>query len=216
MLTGLPVQGKLRTVTETDAQGNVKRIIELQDTVIGGVLSTDTVSILTYESAADRRTGRQARVTGSYDSWNYMFSATDGKEAFIAFVAILAVFGALLLIVLVALFFHHKNRQAKYRLAEQALAAGHPLPAGFFEQAGVYDIRSRGIRNIFFGIGLGILLWTLTGELWLASIGLFVMLTGCGQVVIYYTQLHDNRADRWSGKPGRQDDRPEQGNDDVQ
>lgn len=213
VLTALPVQAKLRTVTETDTQGNVKRIIELQDTVIDGVLSTDTVSILTYESATGRQTGGVAR---SYNSWEYDFVNLDAMREIVPLAAVIAVFGTPLLIVLAVLIFRHWNRRAKYRLIEQALAAGQPLPQGFFEQAGVSDIRTKGIRNIFLGIGLCIFLWALTEQFSVASIGLLFFFTGCGQVVIYYAQWFDNLADRRRGKPGQQDDRAEQGNDDVQ
>ena len=42
------------------------------------------------------------------------------------------------------------------------------------------------------GIGLFIFLWAITGEFGLGCIGLLVMFTGFGQVVIYYTQQSKN------------------------
>ena len=73
-------------------------------------------------------------------------------------------------------------------LAEQALASGQQLPENFFKEAAATDIRSKGINNIFVGIGLFIFLWAITGEFGLGCIGLLVMFTGFGQLVIFYSQ----------------------------
>ena len=79
-------------------------------------------------------------------------------------------------------------QKARYRLAEQAIAAGQPLPENLFKEADSTDIRSKGIKNVFVGIGLFIFLWAITEEFGLGCIGLLVMFTGFGQLVIYYTQ----------------------------
>ncbi len=158
------VQGANRTVTENDGQGNKKRVIELRDTVINGETVTDTLFDL-----------------GSKTS-----------ETVIAVTAIVFVFGLPLLIIFVVFFFRYKNRKAKYRLAEQALASGQQLPENFFKEAAATDIRSKGINNIFVGIGLFIFLWAITGEFGLGCIGLLVMFTGFGQLVIFYSQQKKN------------------------
>lgn len=93
-----------------------------------------------------------------------------------------------LYIVFIIFFFRYKNRKAKYRLVEQALASGQPLPENLFKEADSTDIRSKGIKNVFVGIGLFIFLWAITEEFGLGCIGLLVMFTGFGQLVIYYTQ----------------------------
>ena len=77
-------------------------------------------------------------------------------------------------------------------LAEQALASGQQLPENFFKEAAATDIRSKGINNIFVGIGLFIFLWAITGEFGLGCIGLLVMFTGFGQLVIFYSQQKKN------------------------
>ena len=79
-----------------------------------------------------------------------------------------------------------------YRLAEQALASGQQLPENFFKEAAATDIRSKGINNIFVGIGLFIFLCAITGEFGLGCIGLLVMFTGFGQLVIFYSQQKKN------------------------
>ncbi len=92
-------------------------------------------------------------------------------------------------IVFFVFYFRHKNRKAKYRLAEQALASGQSLPADFFRSNDlVDDMRVKGFKNTFLGIGLFIFLLYLTDEPGIACIGVLVMCTGLGQLLIHYTQ----------------------------
>ena len=180
------VQGANRTVTENDGQGNKKRVIELRDTVINGETVTDTLSVMTYENGAGS--------SNAPEKWRTHHSSGMSKtsETVIAVTAIVFVFGLPLLIIFVVFFFRYKNRKAKYRLAEQALASGQQLPENFFKEAAATDIRSKGINNIFVGIGLFIFLWAITGEFGLGCIGLLVMFTGFGQLVIFYSQQKKN------------------------
>ena len=102
-------------------------------------------------------------------------------------------------VVFIVFFFRYKNRKAKYRLVEQALVSGQPLPEHLFKDTESIDTRSKGIKNVFAGIGLFIFLWAITGEFGLGCIGLLIMFTGFGQVVIYYTQQH--KAPQSNGQP---------------
>ena len=188
------VQGANRTVTENDGQGNKKRVIELRDTVINGETVTDTLSIMTYENgtgSSDAPEKWRTHHNSSMD-WNGFDLGSKTSETVIAVTAIVFVFGLPLLIIFVVFFFRYKNRKAKYRLAEQALASGQQLPENFFKEAAATDIRSKGINNIFVGIGLFIFLWAITGEFGLGCIGLLVMFTGFGQLVIFYSQQKKN------------------------
>ena len=97
---------------------------------------------------------------------------------------IIAVFGFPVFILFVIFFFRYKNRKARYRLAEQALAAGQPLPAEFIRENKTVDSRSQGIKNTFTGIGLFIFLWAITGEFGIGAIGLLVTFMGIGQWII--------------------------------
>ena len=179
------VQGANRTVTENDGQGNKKRVIELRDTVINGETVTDTLSIMTYENgtgSSDAPEKWRTHHNSSMD-WNGFDLGSKTSETVIAVTAIVFVFGLPLLIIFVVFFFRYKNRKAKYRLAEQALASGQQLPENFFKEAAATDIRS---------IGLFIFLWAITGEFGLGCIGLLVMFTGFGQLVIFYSQQKKN------------------------
>ncbi len=178
-------QGKNRTVTENDSQGNKKRVIELQDTTINGEVVTDTLSVMTYENSTSSENGYEHHSQAYQFGWDLGHGT---KEAVIAITAIVFVFGCPLIIIFIVFFFRYKNRKAKYRLAEQALASGQQLPENFFKGVDTTDIRSKGINNIFIGIGLFIFLWAITGEFGIGCIGLLIMFTGFGQVVIYYTQ----------------------------
>ena len=77
-------------------------------------------------------------------------------------------------------------------MVEQALASGQPLPENLFKETDSIDIRSKGIKNVFVGIGLFIFLWAITGEFGLGCIGLLVLFTGFGQLVIFYSQQKKN------------------------
>lgn len=189
------VQGKNRTVTENDSLGNKKRVIELLDTVINGKTVTDTLSVMTYEnsiSSTESEDGYKHH-SSNYD-WGWDLGH-DTKEAVIAITAIVFAFGFPIIVIFIIFFFRYKNRKAKYRLAEQALISGQPLPANFFSNAETVDIRTKGISNIFLGIGLFIFLWAITGKFGFGCIGLLIMFIGFGQVVIYYTQRSKEEKD---------------------
>ena len=116
---------------------------------------------------------------------NFPFhNVSAGGGILVAIIAIIAVFGFPVFILFVIFFFRYKNRKARYRLAEQALAAGQPLPAEFIRENKTVDSRSQGIKNTFTGIGLFIFLWAITGEFGIGAIGLLVTFMGIGQWII--------------------------------
>lgn len=191
-------QANSRTVTENDSLGNKKRVIELRDTIIDGKAVTDTLSIMTYEGRDSAHADSRWK-QGKNGDWNWNLFDLDGKtsETIISVTAIVFVFGLPLLIVFMVFFFNYKNRKAKYRLAEQALSSGQQLPEDFFKNVEkTEDIRTKGIQNIFIGVGLFIFLWAITGKFGVGCIGLLIMFTGFGQLVIYYTQDSNKKNNR--------------------
>ena len=188
--TSLGMQAENRTVTDT-VDGK-KRVIELQDTVINGQQTTDTLSITTYEGTDADEADHDGTYRHRHDSsglqWVGFNFGDDAPETLVALTAIIFTLGLPALLIFIIFYFRYKNRKAKYRLAEQALAAGQQLPPEFFKEGEGKDLRSRGIKNIFLGIGLFIFLWAITGVFGLGCIGLLIMFTGFGQVTIYYTQ----------------------------
>ena len=118
-------------------------------------------------------------------------SALDSTrmDTSVAIVALIICCGLPFFIVAIVLWFRYKNKQAKYKLAAEALAAGRTIPTELFndpEEQG-NAVMTKGIKNIFLGIGLGVFLWVLTEEEGLAAIGFLIFCMGLGQVLIAYT-----------------------------
>lgn len=191
------VQGINRTVTENDSLGNKKRVIELRDTVVDGKSITDTLSVMTYENSANSNNNNNnsdnwKRHSSNGINWRDFDLGKNTVDAIIAVTAIVFVFGLPLLCLFIVFFFRYKNRKAKYRLVEQALSSGQPLPENVFKQTQTEDIRTKGIKNVFTGIGLFIFLWAITGQFSLGCVGLLIMFTGFGQLVIHYSDQKNN------------------------
>lgn len=178
------LNAKVRTVREFYANGSPKRIVEVKDTLINGRQVTDTLSITTYSSETP---AEESESYAHYYSSGIDLSDFDISESIIAFLAILLIFGSPLLILIAVLYFRYRNRRAKYKLIEKAIACGHPLPVEYIEEIQPKDARTRGIKNICLGIGLSIFLQALLDNFALSSIGLLIMFTGIGQLLIHYT-----------------------------
>ncbi len=116
----------------------------------------------------------------------------NGGIALSAFVIII-VFGFPIVIIFMAFYFRYKNKKAKYKLIEQALASGQPLPEGLLKAQEVHDYRAAGIKNTFMGLGLFIFLWAITGKFAIGCIGLLIMCIGLGKWV---TSIDRNRSDK--------------------
>lgn len=112
----------------------------------------------------------------------------DDSLTSVAIVAIIICCGLPFFIVAIVLWFRYKNKQAKYKLAAEALAAGQSIPAELFQDSTHHGnpILVKGIRNVFLGIGLGVFFWLLTEEEGLAAIGFLIFCMGLGQVLIAY------------------------------
>ena len=116
-------------------------------------------------------------------------------ENYVAALAIIMVFGLPILIVALICYFNYKNKQAKYRLASEALAAGKEIPRDLFKNNDNDDNNNtlkKGIKNIFLGIGIGVFLWILTEEGGIAAIGFLIFCIGLGQVVTAYATRPKN------------------------
>lgn len=198
----------VRVIVERDSQGNRKRVIEVRDTVINGKEVTDTLSVMVYhDSVSD--TGREAYSQTEKSealNWSLDLSNEHTTEALVAIVAIVFIFGLPVFILLIIFYYRNKNRKAKYRLAELAIEKGQPLPEGFFKEMEIASQSglNKGIKNIFLGIGLFIFLWSITDEFSLGCIGLLIMFTGFGQVVIHYVN-QPKESDR-KGRGGQNND----------
>lgn len=152
--------------------------------------ATDTTVVAEYEDVADETvTTTSPNLIDSDRNDLFRFDTDFAEDVIIPIVAIVFGCGIPVLIVFFAFFFRYKNRKAKYRLVEQALASGQPLPEGIFKEMTEVDMRSKGIKNFFTGLGLFIFLWAITGSFAIGCIGLLIMLNGVGQWV---TALKNN------------------------
>lgn len=99
---------------------------------------------------------------------------------------IIAVFGMPVFIILIVFIFQHKKQKAEYELAAKALEAGKDIPEGLFstKKSEEKNTLTKGITNLFAGIGISILLWVLVDAKY-ASIGVLVTCIGIGQIIIY-------------------------------
>lgn len=192
-----------QTTVQNDSAGNVKVTVTKdkdEKTKAGNTAVTvigvddedaDTTSVDTSQSNTSRRPHGKASFSISSDDDDFPFNNFGdavGGGILIAIISIIAAFGMPVFIIFVVFFFRYKNRKARYRLAEQALAAGQPLPEEFIRENKSTGQRTQGIKNTFTGIGLFIFLWAITGEFGIGAIGLLVMFMGIGQWLIDYKQ----------------------------
>ena len=120
----------------------------------------DTVVISDLQDVNEDQNAAMHDISSDFGDWN------SGPPTSVAIVALIICCGLPFFIVAIVLWFRYKNKQAKYKLAAEALAAGRTIPAELFndpEEQG-NAVMTKGIKNIFLGIGLGVFLWVLTAE----------------------------------------------------
>lgn len=172
--------GSIKVTVKKDSKANANNTAI---TVVGvDTTESDSTEVDANSSNTSHR-GTTYSITDDDFPFNKIENAVSGG-ILIAIISIIAVFGLPVFILFVIFFFRYKNRKARYRLAEQALAAGQPLPADFIKENKQVDTRSQGIKNTFTGIGLFIFLWAITGEFGIGAIGLLVAFMGVGQWII--------------------------------
>lgn len=187
--------GKVKVTVTKDNKANTNNTAV---TVIGvDTADADSADVNANSSNVSTTHGKASFTFDSDDSDFPFHNVSAGGGILVAIIAIIAVFGFPVFILFVIFFFRYKNRKARYRLAEQALAAGQPLPAEFIRENKTVDSRSQGIKNTFTGIGLFIFLWAITGEFGIGAIGLLVTFMGIGQWIIgSKQQTQDTNATR--------------------
>lgn len=186
--------GKNRVEIERDSLGNIQRIIELNDTAIGGKEISDTLSVTTYHGASgitfEDEMHQIIDVEGLLSK--QMDGLMDGFKGFvwISIITIISIFALPAIIIFLVLNYRSKKRKERYQVIEKAIESGQPLPEEFVEKTKEEDdaIRVKGIKNIFLGLGLAIFFYAMSGAIFLASIGLLIMFNGIGQLVIFYTR----------------------------
>lgn len=120
------------------------------------------------------------------------YESNDMSESdVVPLVAIITSLGLPVFIIAIIMWFTYKNNQAKYRLAAEALNAGHEIPKELFkEPSRETQTFNKGVKRTFLGIGLGVFLWLLTHNEGLAAIGFLVFCMGVAQMIIGYSSRH--------------------------
>ena len=193
--TSTVINAQKQSSIEKDSTENVKVTLS-KKTDTKADESNTTVTVIGVDTTAGKDANSVSSSGSSHGKVGFTFESDDNDLPFgnlsdtisggilISIIAIAAVFGLPVFILFVIFFFRYKNRKARYRLAEQAIAAGQPLPENFIRENRPADQRSQGIKNTFTGIGLFIFLWAITGEFGIGAIGLLIMFMGIGQWII--------------------------------
>ena len=124
--------GKVKVTVTKDNKANTNNTAV---TVIGvDTADADSADVNANSSNVSTTHGKASFTFDSDDSDFPFHNVSAGGGILVAIIAIIAVFGFPVFILFVVFFFRYKNRKARYRLAEQALAAGQPLPAEFIRE----------------------------------------------------------------------------------
>ena len=124
--------GKVKVTVTKDNKANTNNTAV---TVIGvDTADADSADVNANSSNVSTTHGKASFTFDSDDSDFPFHNVSAGGGILVAIIAIIAVFGFPVFILFVIFFFRYKNRKARYRLAEQALAAGQPLPAEFIRE----------------------------------------------------------------------------------
>lgn len=163
---------------------------QIQQSADSDTLNGTTV-VSTIDDPDDYWTEEKQLSKGGEFLFNQMEDMTKAA-LIIPVLGIIMIFGLPILIVALMLYFSHKNKQAKYKLAAEALAAGKEVPKELFEENLASpkqnnETLTKGIQNICLGLGLGVFLWLLTNVAAIAAIGFIIFCKGVGEVIIAYT-----------------------------
>ena len=185
-------------VTTTDKDGN-KVVYEISD---AAATKGDTLSITTFDpkSVAKSDSINNANKGEDYEltkedirSFMHEMDIDTGLSSALGFIILSISLCVILPIVFVlaVLLYRYYSRKKKYELAQRIVDSGQPLPDNFLnelkeeyrEDAGLFE---KGVKNVAIGIALTVFLWLMTGEAFLACIGMFVVANGASQLISYY------------------------------
>lgn len=124
---------------------------------------------------------------GFHAFWENGGEGVMGMFFVLAVLFILFVLSPIVIIGLI-LWFIYKSRQNRMRLAEMAMKNGQPIPDELVstKPATDGDVREKGVRQVFLGIGLTFLLGWAAGKIG-AGIGILVLCIGLGNLFIAKT-----------------------------
>lgn len=120
----------------------------------------------------------------SHSLHNVLQDSVGGMIFVLAVLFIIFVLSPIVIIGLI-LWFIYKNRKNRMRLAEMAMQNGQPIPDELVKTTPDTndEVRQKGIRQVFLGIGLTFLLGFVAGKIG-AGIGVLVLCIGLGNLII--------------------------------
>lgn len=132
------------------------------------------------------------------DDWEDMignsFGVAGGMIGTLLILLILFVLSPVAILI-VLFYFIYKSRKQKLQIAEMAMKNGQPIPNDLLKSSTVSSdaaLWSKGIKNIFLGLGL-ICFFGILGAYEATGIGLLIMFYGIGQAVISKTSQGKKR-----------------------
>lgn len=159
-----------KPVTVSSADNDTIVVAEYTDTPDDSTYVYDSSSVDTYQS--------------DFDFLDKLDNSSVTAGITLAAIVLIIIFSFPLFVIFIAFYFRYRSRKARYRLVEQALAAGQPLPEGVFKESLNLDTKEKGIKNMCLGTGLFIFLWALTNSFAMGCIGLLILFTGLGQYLV--------------------------------
>ena len=124
---------------------------------------------------------------------------TFGEALLVILTILFSIFVLPAIVIIIIVILIYKNRRAKYKLEAEMAKNGNASPS---QKASAYApsqksssayssmMTDKGIKNMFLGLGVAILLYFLTGSWTLTAIGILIILNGMGQFII--GKRHEN------------------------
>jgi Ca2+/Na+ antiporter len=172
------------------------------DTV--AVTSTDTVVSTWTDTPAESPAGvsddNYVDADISFDKLEELLGWTGGWIAFVSIFAIVCIFLFPFFVLYLIFSYRYRQRRERYRLWEKAIDSGQPLPEDFVKKASVpmneraQSERNKGLQTLFTGIAVYVLFWLFFDSLKFASVGIFLMIIGIGQLVIALVNDRDRQS----------------------
>lgn len=137
-----------------------------------------------FEGDCEGLSQNMARLVRLFEKFGWLF----------ALIPILLFFVLPILLVLLIVFSVYKGRKAKYEAYQQMAEKGQEIPQSTLQALNPEDakLRNDGIRNIFVGIGLAILLGIIMDEIGV-GIGVLVFFVGVGKYAVYWLESRDRK-----------------------
>ena len=200
----------------TFAATSAKVTIDTTDVSRPDTMMTDEVEAYSDTTATDTTGVNATPLPDDWDDWGDWDDAStqtimegmgfNGKSlaelVFVLCVLLIIFVLAPVILIGLVLYFVYKNRRERLRIAEMAMRSGKSIP---FDAMGSPMssndmLRNKGIRQMFLGAGLALLLWFPLGKMGLA-IGALILLIGCGNLVIAHQSQKKVKNEEWKSNP---------------